>query len=180
MLTGDVIPARPGDPGGADDPASPDGSYGPAGGAFDSAAPTLPGMSDIELTMADIWTTGISPDTYPTAFSRDRLAAMGVVTAAGLSDIDAGTRVYVAGIVTHRQRPSTAGGVTFLNLEDETGMVNVICQPGAWRRYRSVARRSRSLVVRGIIERDRGSLSILADRMATIDIAGALPSRDFR
>jgi error-prone DNA polymerase len=180
MLTGDVIPARPGDPGGADDPASPDGSYGPAGGAFDSAAPTLPGMSDIELTMADIWTTGISPDTYPTAFSRDRLAAMGVVTAAGLSDIDAGTRVYVAGIVTHRQRPSTAGGVTFLNLEDETGMVNVICHPGAWRRYRSVARRSRSLVVRGIIERDRGSLSILADRMATIDIAGALPSRDFR
>ncbi len=33
----------------------------------------------------------------------------------------------VAGVVTHRQRPSTADGVTFLNLEDETGLVNVIC-----------------------------------------------------
>ncbi|MEO7125960.1 MAG: error-prone DNA polymerase [Nakamurella sp.] len=151
-----------------------------SGGAFDSVAPTLPGMSDIELTLADIWATGISPDAYPTEFSRGRLTHMGIVTTAGLYGIEPGTRVHVAGIVTHRQRPSTAGGVTFINLEDETGMVNVICQPGMWRRYRSVARSARSLVVRGIIERDRGSLSLLADRMAAIDIVGALPSRDFR
>jgi len=166
MLTGGVMPEGPG--------AAFDST------AFDSAAPTLPGMSDVELTLADIWATGISPDTYPTVFSRDRLAAIGVVTAAGLYDTPPGTRVHVAGIVTHRQRPSTAGGVTFLNLEDETGMVNVICQPGAWQRYRRIARRSKALVVRGIIERDRGALSVLADRMATIDIVGALPSRDFR
>jgi error-prone DNA polymerase len=174
MLTGGVIPVRPPDPADAGDTAV------PGCGAFDSAAPALPGMSEVELTLADIWATGISPDTYPTVFSRDRLSAMGVVTAAALYDILPGTRVHVAGIVTHRQRPSTAGGVTFLNLEDETGMTNIICQPGAWRRYRRVARSSRSLVVRGIIERDRGSLSILADRMAAIPIVGALPSRDFR
>ncbi len=144
------------------------------------AAPTLPGMSDIELTLADIWATGISPDTYPTEFSRERLTAMDVATVAGLYEIEPGTRVLVAGIVTHRQRPSTAGGVTFLNLEDETGMVNVICQPGLWNRYQRVARTSRSLLVRGVIERDRGALSLLADRIAAIDIVGALPSRDFR
>jgi error-prone DNA polymerase len=105
---------------------------------------------------------------------------MGVVTAAGLYHVRPGTRVHIAGIVTHRQRPSTAGGVTFLNLEDETGMVNVICQPGAWQRYRRIARSSKALVVRGVIERDRGALSVLADRMAAVDIVGALPSRDFR
>ncbi len=174
MLTGGVIPDRPPALADAGDPAAPDC------GAFDSAAPTLPGMSDVELTLADIWATGISPDTYPTVFSRDRLAAMGVVTAAGLYRIRPGTRVHIAGIVTHRQRPSTAGGVTFLNLEDETGMVNVICQPGAWQRYRRIARSSKALVVRGVIERDRGALSVLADRMAAVDIVGALPSRDFR
>jgi error-prone DNA polymerase len=42
--------------------------------------------------------------------------------------------------VTHRQRPSTAGGVTFLNLEDEHGLVNVICTQGVWLRYRRIAR----------------------------------------
>jgi error-prone DNA polymerase len=170
MLTGGVIPAHSLET----DPAS------LGVGAFDSAAPALPGMSEVELTLADLWATGISPDTYPTVFSRHRLSAMGVVTAAALYDIPPGTRVHIAGIVTHRQRPSTAGGVTFLNLEDETGMTNIICQPGAWQRYRRIARGSRSLVVRGIIERDRGSLSILADRMAAIPIVGALPSRDFR
>lgn len=142
--------------------------------------PALPGMSDLELTLADIWATGISPDTYPTVFSRERLTAMNVVTAAGLYQITPGSRVHVAGIVTHRQRPSTAGGVTFLNLEDETGMVNIVCQPGLWARYRRIAQGAKSILIRGIVERDRGSLSILADRMAAIEMAGALPSRDFR
>lgn len=143
-------------------------------------APALPGMSDIELTLADIWATGISPDTYPTEFSREQLSELSVTTAADLYRVDPGTRVWAAGIVTHRQRPSTAGGVIFINLEDETGMVNVICQPGLWRRYRRIARSGRSLLIRGIIERDRGALSLLADRIAAIEMVGALPSRDFR
>jgi error-prone DNA polymerase len=100
--------------------------------------------------------------------------------AAALKTAEAGRRVLVGGVVTHWQRPATASGTTFLNLEDETGMVNVICQPGAWQRYRRIARRSKALVVRGVIERDRGALSVLADRMAAVDIVGALPSRDFR
>ena len=36
----------------------------------------------------------------------------------------------VGGVVTHRQRPATAGGTTFLNLEDETGLINVIVSKG--------------------------------------------------
>jgi len=45
------------------------------------------------------------------------------------------------------------GGITFMNLEDETGMLNVICSPGLWQRYRKVARISPALVVRGVLER---------------------------
>jgi DNA polymerase III alpha subunit len=44
--------------------------------------------------------------------------------------------VLVGGLVTHRQRPATAGGVTFINLEDETGMLNVIVSEGAWQHLR--------------------------------------------
>lgn len=149
-------------------------------GHSDTEPPLLPGMSDVELALADISATGISPDRYPTEFSRDRLRSLGVRTAAELYTVPAGTRVRVAGIVTHRQRPPTAAGVTFLNLEDETGMINIICQQGLWRRYRAPANSSRSLIVRGIIERDRGSLSLVADRIAAITMVGALPSRDFR
>jgi error-prone DNA polymerase len=143
-------------------------------------APTLPGMSDIELTVADIWATGISPTRYPTEFTRERLAALGVVTAAGLHDVEHGTRVLVAGMVTHRQRPATASGVIFINLEDESGMVNVICSVGLWQRHRRVARGSPSLLIRGVVERDGGAISIVADRIAAVDLIVAMPSRDFR
>ncbi|MGS0688921.1 error-prone DNA polymerase [Nakamurella sp. GG22] len=143
-------------------------------------APVLPGMSDIELTIADIWATGISPESYPTEFSRETLAEWGVRTAVDLHSVEHGTRVLVAGVVTHRQRPATASGVIFINLEDETGMVNVICSIGLWSRYRRVARGSPSLVIRGVVERAGGSISIVADRIAAVDLVATTPSRDFR
>ena len=95
-------------------------------------APVLPGMSDIELTIADVWATGISPANYPTEFSRRRLENLGVIPAGGLREVEHGTRVLVAGMVTHRQRPATASGIIFINLEDESGMINIICSTGLW------------------------------------------------
>ena len=44
------------------------------------------------------------------------------------------SRVLVAGIVTHRQRPMTAQGTTFMNLEDETGLMNIVVSKGCWAR----------------------------------------------
>ena len=88
-------------------------------------------------------------------------------TAQDLFEVEHGTRVLVAGMVTHRQRPATASGVIFINLEDETGMLNVICSVGLWNRYRRVARQSAALLVRGVVERDGGAISIVADRIAT-------------
>ena len=105
---------------------------GPAAGVGSSShIPSLPGMTELELTAADVWATGVSPDSYPTQFLREDLDALGVVPAAKLLEVRDGTRVFVAGAVTHRQRPATAQGVTFMNLEDETGMVNVLCSRGS-------------------------------------------------
>ncbi|MFN8199230.1 MAG: error-prone DNA polymerase [Nakamurella multipartita] len=151
-----------------------------AGSVVGLDAPALPGMSDIELTVADIWATGISPQTYPTEFSRDQLDAWGVKTAAALKDTAHGTRVLVAGVVTHRQRPATASGVIFINLEDETGMLNVICSVGLWAKYKQIARGSPALLVRGVVERAGGAISIVADRIARVNLIAATPSRDFR
>ncbi len=92
-----------------------------------------------------------------------------------------GERVRVAGVVTHRQRPATAGGVTFVNLEDETGLVNVVCSPGCWQRYRQVATGATALLVRGKLERTvDGVVNVVADKLEPLPVAAAVPSRDFR
>ena len=103
-------------------------------------APCLPGMDAREEAVADLWATGVSAEGHPTRFLREQLTRLGVVTATGLRAAHVGERVVVAGVVTHRQRPATAGGTTFVNLEDETGFVNVVVSKGCWARYRQAAR----------------------------------------
>jgi error-prone DNA polymerase len=143
-------------------------------------APMLPGMSDVEEAMADVWATGVSPSSYPTQFVRDRLDGLGVLPAAKLSTVEDGSRVLVGGVVTHRQRPATASGITFLNLEDETGLVNVICSKGVWARHRRVARESAALVIRGRLERMDGVTNVVADRIERLAMSVRPASRDFR
>nr|WP_109132226.1 error-prone DNA polymerase [Cellulomonas sp. WB94]PVU83891.1 error-prone DNA polymerase [Cellulomonas sp. WB94] len=144
------------------------------------SAPMLPGMSDVELAVADVWATGISVDSYPTQHVRAGLDAAGVLRVEQVYRHEAGRRVAVAGVVTHRQRPGTAGGVTFLSLEDETGLLNVICTTGLWQRFRKVARTSSALVVRGRVERADGATNLLAEHLAPLSLRVRATSRDFR
>jgi len=143
-------------------------------------APVLPGMDDIEVAVADVWATGLSPDSFPTQFVRRWLTSQDALPVSALPNVESGTRVLVGGAVTHRQRPATAGGVTFLNLEDETGMVNVVCTQGLWTRYRRIARNSSALLVRGIVENAEGVTSLQADHLETLDLRIPSRSRDFR
>jgi error-prone DNA polymerase len=143
-------------------------------------APMLPGMDAVERMVADVWATGLAPDAHPAQFARPYLDRMGAVPVERLHRMEHGRRVFVGGIVTHRQRPATAGGVTFINLEDETGMLNVTCSPGLWQRYRRVARMSSALVVRGILERVEGVVNLRADHLAPLTLPVRPGSRDFR
>jgi error-prone DNA polymerase len=144
------------------------------------AAPELPEMSAPEQLMADLWATGITRDCYPTVLIRDRLDALGIVTASTLRTLDNLTRVTVGGIVTHRQRPATARGVTFINLEDETGMVNVICDATVWGRHRKIARDSGGLVIRGMLERADGVANVLAEHIDKLPLGLRPTARNFR
>lgn len=90
-------------------------------------------------------------------------------------------KVLVAGVVTHRQRPATAGGTMFINLEDETGLVNVIASRGCWMRYRAVARGAPALIVRGRLERAEGVVNVVAEKITELHLdLGPLRSRNFR
>jgi error-prone DNA polymerase len=145
-----------------------------------TGAPPLPAMSEPEVAAADLWATGISADRHPVQFARSHLDGLGAVTVARLAEVPHGRRVAIGGIVTHRQRPATAQGVIFINLEDETGMANVICSAGVWARYRRLARTSPALVVRGRLERAEGAINVVAEVIEHLPLATNAPrARDF-
>ena len=142
--------------------------------------PALTDLLPREVAVADLWATGVSPEGHPTRFWRGHLDGLGVVTARGLAAVAAGERVLVAGVVTHRQRPATAQGTTFINLEDETGFTNVVVSRGCWTRYRRAAQGAPALLVRGRVERQETVINIIADRIEPMDLAVPTTSRDFR
>jgi error-prone DNA polymerase len=152
-----------------------------AGVVTGAESPQLPGMSSVEEAVADLWATGVSPDGHPTRFLRERLAGLGVVTSAGLWTVEPGSRLTVAGVVTHRQRPMTAQGTTFLNLEDETGLINVVVSKGCWARFRRVAREAPAMVIRGRLERSEGVINLVAEHLRPLGLPGSTfhLSRDF-
>ena len=140
----------------------------------------LPGMSEVETAVADTWATGVTTESYPTQYARPALLRIGAITVAECTTADEGRRVAVGGVVTHRQRPGTARGVTFLSLEDETGQLNVICSPGLWQRFRRVARTSAALVVRGRLERNDGATNLVAEHLSALSLQVTTTSRDFQ
>ena len=92
-----------------------------------------------------------------------------------------GSFVRVAGLVTHRQRPRTAGGVTFLTLEDESGTANVVVWSAVWQRFERTARGSPALVVAGTLERSPDGLpNVIAGAFEPLAAPSSVSSRDFR
>nr|WP_300338401.1 error-prone DNA polymerase [Actinomyces sp.] len=149
------------------------------GTAVGARAPELPEMSAQERHVTDLRLTGVSTETHPLAFLRSALAEDGVVEVSGVSQQGDGTQVRVAGVVTHRQRPRTAAGTVFLNIEDETGLLNVICPAGAWKRYRHVGRRATAVVVQGIVESADGVTSLRAQSLQGLEGVVSTGSRDW-
>jgi error-prone DNA polymerase len=145
-------------------------------------APPLPEMSALEEVDADMWATGLTVGKTAVELARPHLDAMGAIPAGRIAGAETDGKVLVGGVVTHRQRPESAKGTVFLNLEDETGMVNVICSPGAWERWRDVARGAPALMVRGRLERVDGVVSVVAEKIVPLDLGAHLvqPARNFR
>ena len=143
--------------------------------------PLFPDLTAADRVASDLWSTGITPDDHPVRHIRATLTKRGVFSAADLLQAESGRRVEVGGVVTHRQRPATASGITFMNLEDETGLVNVICSVGVWQRYRRIARESSGVLVRGMLERSaEGVVNIVADKFEVLKLKATTKSRDFQ
>ena len=141
--------------------------------------PRLKPMNDWETHQASLWSTGVSVR-HPIEFARSRLSAFGCLTIAEALEVKRnGTHVKVGGIVTHRQRPATSCGVIFFNLEDETGLLNVVLLPEIWNLHRKIARRSPGLIIQGPLEYRHGVTNLMAKSFTPFR-TDQLPTRNFR
>jgi error-prone DNA polymerase len=142
-------------------------------------APPLPTVSEMERVADDLWSMGLTTEATAMELVRPSLNERGVTRASALFAVESG-RVMVAGVVTHRQQPETANGAVFVNLEDETGHVNVIFSKGAWARWGSVASHKPALVIRGSLERGQGIVTLTAEYVEPLTLGSVAPSRDWR
>ncbi|RMD83604.1 MAG: DNA polymerase III subunit alpha, partial [Candidatus Dadabacteria bacterium] len=136
----------------------------------------------LETVTWDYRTTGLSPRGHPLEALRQVLAGLGLPDARTVASLPAGTKTRYVGVVVCRQRPSTAGGVVFMSLEDETGFVNVILFPSVLERYSVLAKTASLLGVTGKIERDGTVVHLIAERLWRPRLpqpTPAPPSRDF-
>jgi error-prone DNA polymerase len=142
----------------------------------------LAAPSEGEDIVADYASLGLTLGRHPVALLRERLARQRMSTAAELRSLPHGHIARVTGLVTGRQRPGTASGVTFVTLEDETGMINVIVWRDLAERQRKELLRSSLLTVYGTLEREGEVVHLIAGRLR--DQTGLLGnlvthSRDF-
>jgi len=130
----------------------------------------LPPTSAREEVIADYRTAGLSLEAHPLQFDRAGLSRRGIVTVAESHDAPEGRLVAVAGIVLSRQRPSTAGGIIFLSIEDETGPANVVVRPEVWQRAEALARRAAVVVIGARVQRRAGVVHLVATQMESLSL----------
>ncbi len=144
---------------------------------------SLPPSTPMAEVLADYNSVGLSLRPHPVSFLRSMLDSLKITPAAQLSSLPNDLRLKVAGIVLLRQRPSTANGITFVTLEDETGIVNLIVRQSVWERYRRVARNAVAMIAYGRLQRESEVVHILTTRIEDLSLRlGDLntKSRDFR
>jgi error-prone DNA polymerase len=132
--------------------------------------PQLRDLSGWEAMLADYETAGLTVSSHPIALLRERLPA-GTIHSGQLEQLRNGSRVRIGGLVVARQRPGTAGGVVFILLEDEHGVINLIVPPKVYERHRLMVRTEPLLLVEGKLERfakGGGAINVLVDQVGQI------------
>ena len=156
----------------------------PLFGAVREAAVQLPVPTTHDDMQADYASIGLTLGRHPLSMLRAALAARRCRRSREISGLAHGTPVRLAGLVTLRQRPETASGVTFVTLEDEDGMVNVVVWRDLGERQRRVLLESRLLAVQGRVESAEGVQHLIAsdlrDWTALLGGLAYSKSRDFR
>ena len=142
----------------------------------------LPETTEGKNVLADYASQGLTLQRHPLALLREQGHLRFCLSAEQLKTTKAGIPVQVVGLVTGRQRPGSASGVTFVTLEDETGNVNVVVWLETARRQRKPLLTARLLHVKGVLEREGEIVHVMAGKLSDLShLINSLPvaSRDF-
>ena len=125
----------------------------------------LPALSPAAEVRADYRSAGLSLRAHPISFLRADLDQLKVLRSEQLATWPVGRHVRVAGVVLMRQHPSTAKGITFVTLEDETGQANLIVRSDVWLRYHRAARTATAMIAHGKLERQGRVIHVVVNRI---------------
>lgn len=128
----------------------------------------LPPMSAFEHMLADYEMLELSLRAHPMEFIRQGERARGTVTCAEMRLLPHGRKVEVAGRIINRQHPSTAKGITFMTLEDETDVANVIVKPDVFERFRKIALGTDMAAIKGKVERTGDVVHVVAESFRSL------------
>jgi error-prone DNA polymerase len=131
----------------------------------EEALPLLTAPTEGENLVADYRHLGLTLGRHPLALLRSSFERRGVLRATELAHLDDGTPVAVAGLVTTRQKPSTASGVTFVTLEDDSGHVNLIVWKNVGAMYRRALFEARLMEVEGRLQREGLVTHVIVERL---------------
>jgi error-prone DNA polymerase len=153
------------------------------GMTVDEQQVALPPMHPVEEAAADFWGLSLSTRYQAIQFYREELDKLRIRRASDLPSLPHRLVLKVAGVVTTRQRPGTAKGFVFTTMEDETGLMNIIIRPDIYERYRPIAREEPAVIVEGVLQKQDGTINVLARKFWKLDLErleAGLTSRDFR
>ena len=139
-------------------------------------------LGDFERIAWDYDASSHSTYGHPLAPLREILNRQGFSDAKTLSQIRNGSRAHYAGLVICRQRPSTASGVTFMTLEDETGFVNLVVWPKKFEEYATLVKATTFLGATGKIQAESGVVHLVVDELWRPQLSlepRGVKSRDF-
>jgi error-prone DNA polymerase len=138
---------------------------------FDMLPQPLPPVPALRSVAADYSSTGLSLHDHPIRFLRESIARRGGTECAQLRAIGIASEratAAVAGLVLCRQRPSTASGIMFMTIEDETGIANLIIRPRVYERVRTIVRHATTLLAEGTVEHRAGVTHLLVRRITDL------------
>src|SRR4051794_32117466 len=145
----------------------------------EETSPLTP-MQAPERVFADYRCTGLTIGMHPMRLHREQMDRLGVIPAVDLAYVPDGALVRIAGSVICRQRPGTAKGFVFVTLEDETGIANAIVMPDLFDMQKLTIVEEPFLLIEGVLQNQRGSVSVKASRAEPIRVdAAAAVSHDF-
>jgi len=141
--------------------------------ATESAVSLVP-MTEGREVVEDYRSKGLTLRRHPVAFLREDLEQRRMICCADLQHMRDGRHVTVAGLVLVRQKPGSARGVTFMTIEDETDVANLVIWPSLFEKQRRLILSSGMIACRGRVQREGMVIHVVAEHM--LDLSDLLRS----